>query len=243
MKRISVFLFAVGLMLLPANVLAIGYDLTSLGSTTKLNDGALAYQADPQATGSGVIDSFVRISANTDVVQGYNTSGRPVQYDENTSPTFTHGLLLNNVPTTLIGGILYREFLLDINQISSPPSNLESLDAIDIYQSNTASITDDTLFSTPIWSLDDSILLDYNLNAGSGSGDMFLYVPDALFNASTYVYLYSMFGSENANNDGYEEWAVREGTGSTPAPESATMLLMGTALVGLARLSRKKIKK
>jgi len=70
------------------------------------------YQADPQATGSGVIDSFVRISTNDLIEEGYNTSGRPVPYDENTSPTFTHDLLLSEVlhHGGLTLGILIRLF-------------------------------------------------------------------------------------------------------------------------------------
>ena len=63
------------------------------------------------------------------------------------------------------------------------------------------------------------IRLDYSLNAGSGSGDMFLYVLDAVFDAVftagfTNVILYSQFGlnpGPNRSNDGFEEWATLNG--------------------------------
>jgi hypothetical protein len=55
---------------------------------------------------------------------------------------------------------------------------------------------------------DNAVLLDYRLNSGSGSGDMLLYVPDALFTGGTNVYVYSKFGVEYASNAGFQEWSV-----------------------------------
>ena len=49
--------------------------------------------------GSGGIPAFVRIKGNAgDEIEGYNTSGRPVQFDENTSPTFTHDVRTVDIP-------------------------------------------------------------------------------------------------------------------------------------------------
>src|SRR5438552_596250 len=45
------------------------------------------------------------------------------------------------------------------------------------------------------------VKLDYRLNAGSGAGDMLLYVPDVQFGSNggaQYVYLYSQFGQNYA---------------------------------------------
>src|SRR5262249_39841531 len=97
------------------------------------------------------------------------------------------------------------------------------------------------------------IKLDFSLNSGSGSGDMFLYVRDSAFSAGSgqYVVLYSQFGSPpgaNNANDGYEEWAVRnDGSGGgiqETAPEPSTLVLAlfgvgGLGLKGLRRLRRR----
>jgi len=67
-----------------------------------------------------------------------------------------------------------------------------------------------------------SVLLDASLSSGSGSGDMFLYVPVSLFagTASTdFVYLYCIFGDEaNPSNSGAEEWSLVV----NPIPEAST---------------------
>jgi hypothetical protein len=193
-------------------------DLTPRGSTGNV-DGALFYQADPQPTGSGHIQSFLRIqgaAAQGVVQQGFNTDARPLQFDENKSPTFTHSLTLGSVPRVNIGGTFYREFLLDVNQKSSQP--LLSLDELKLFVGAAPNLTGYSAATgqlaglNAVYSLDGSsdhqVLLDYRLNSGSGSGDMLLYVPDALFTGGNYVYLYSKFGETYASNAGFQEWSV-----------------------------------
>ena len=202
-------------------------DLTTAGATGTIN-GAWFYEAHAAATGSGSIMSFVRIDNNgnaPEIEQGYNTDGRPLQYNEMSSATFTHSLLLSNVPVVTLNGTLYREFLLDINQRNNNP--LLSLDAIQIYRASTKDLIGPVAgLGTPVYNLDAGkdnwIKMDYSLNAGSGSGDMFAYIPNSLFGlgAGDYVYLYSMFGTEFPNNAGFEEWAVRK-DGDTPTAAAA----------------------
>jgi hypothetical protein len=206
-------------------------DLTTLGSSGSIN-GAIYTTNLQQPTGSGVIDSFVRVSAaNQDTVSGYNTDARPLQYDENSSPTFTRSLLLSAIPIVTINGQQYRAFLLDINQTGVDP--LLSLNEVQIWQRSAADLTgfndqnctttgscDAAAFNTgtKVYGMDagadSTVELNYNLNSGSGSGDMYLFVLNSAFNTQTnpYVYLYSSFGVPNNNNDGYEEWAVRGST-------------------------------
>src|ERR1043166_4033058 len=60
--------------------------------TSGFINGGFYMRGDRRPAGSGVIHSFVRIQSNNTTEEGYNTSGRPVSYDENTSMTFTHDI-------------------------------------------------------------------------------------------------------------------------------------------------------
>jgi hypothetical protein len=198
-------------------------DLTTRGSSGVIND-AIFRQADNQPTGTGHIDSFLRVqgaASQGQVQQGYNTSARPLQYDENKSPQFTRTLHLSDVPRVNLGGVTYREFLLDINQKSSQP--LLSLDELRLYLSDQAGLRGydpsthklaglDPVYDMDAGALEDNwVLLDYRLNSGSGSGDMLLFVPDTAFASASpdpVLYLYSKFGVHYAGNAGFQEWAA-----------------------------------
>src|SRR5687767_13014726 len=72
-------------------------DLTAQASQAVVGE-ALLQQTVLSAAGSGNINAFVRIGNNTDVVQGYNTSARPLEFDEKTDAQDTRDLLLSEVP-------------------------------------------------------------------------------------------------------------------------------------------------
>jgi hypothetical protein len=232
------------------NASAVTLDLTAGGSGTI--NGALFVTTDQQPTGSGVIDPFVRLSqtANNTTAEGYNADARPVMPDVNTSATFTHDILLSSIGTTTIGNTSYYQFLLDINQTSNNP--LLSLDELQIYTRTTAltsasTLTDLQTGSTLRYDLDGAgdseILLDYSLNSGSGSGDLFAFIPQSAFgNAAPgdFVYLYSMFGAKGgdyAENDGFEEWATVSGDGRVP-DGGGTLVLLGSALTCVGAFRR-----
>ena len=118
-------------------------DLTSDGASCGplLFNGAIFQELSPQPTGTGYIDPFVRIQANGHE-EGYNTSARPFQsgMDQKDPINYTHDILLSQVPTKLIDGVLYREFFLDINESNSDSNHLLSLDELRIYLSPTGNL-------------------------------------------------------------------------------------------------------
>ncbi len=233
-------------LLLPSAQAAPTLDLTTLGSSGFIN-GALFEQDGNGSSGTGTIMYFVRISTNNTIEQGYNTDGRPLEFDENSSPTFTRSLPLSSVPIVNKGGIDYREFRLDINQ-NEGTGALLSLDTIEIYLASAGNLTGYPALGTKIFDLDSPtadhwILLDADLVAGSGGGeDMLAFIPDSLFVGGSYVYLYSKFGASEGsaypNTDGFEEWSVRKEAPPVPAPGALLLVALGSPLA--IRFHRRK---
>lgn len=215
-------------------------DLTAAGSFAVAPSGAIVQQTDAQPTGTGFIQSFVRVqgySPGGGIEQGLNTDGRPLQFDEKASASFTRSLTLSDVPIVVVNGVAYREFLLDINQKASSP--LLSLDEVQVFLGGVSNLTGyDAAANTlagqaAVFDLDTngdvSVKLDANLNSGSGSGDMLLLIPNLVFagaDPSSFVYLYSLMGDlEGASaNGGFEEWAV---TSTPPSIPGGTASISG----------------
>jgi hypothetical protein len=218
------------------------YDLTHAGSQVEV--GNVVFEtSDFRPAGTGVIRSFVRLqSAGTE--QGYNTSARPVAFDELTDPNFTRDVQVKDLGVQAINGANYFQFSLDINENNSPTGRYLSLDRVQIYVSSTGSHTGTDLsqLGTKVYDLDSGsdnwIDLNYRLNSGSGQGDMRMFVPVTLFNpfsTSSFVTLYSKFGSNEPSNAGFEEWTSLGAL--VPAPGMGA--LGGAALLVCGRRRRR----
>jgi hypothetical protein len=231
------------LLIAAASAPAATTNLTTAGSSGSVN-GALFQTTSVRPTGTGVIDPFLRVQANG-TEQGYNTSGRPVAFDEHTDPNYTRDLVLNELATTTISGIAYFEFLLDINEPNGGGQNLLTLDKLQFYTSPTGSQTTSNVAS--LGSLcydldagtDNAVLMDYNLASGSGSGDVRIFIPISAFAAAAatdFVYLYCLFGEGSSSGDGFEEFAALTGAGPViPLPTTAALATVGIASLGVRR--------
>ena len=217
-----------GVVLFSAAAYATDCDLTQATSTCTVN-GAIFTNSEPQPVGSGVIDSFVRISSNDPFEQGYNTTANNV-FDTQSTNTFDHEVLLGLIEVVNVGGTDYYRFNLDFNQTGSAP--LLSLDEVEIFTSTfpngsietcngggacpagtlagVVDLTDAPVNGTLAYRLDlggdNEVVLNYDLGPGSGGGDMFMLIPKSDFGQvdpnTTYVYLYSAFGGMGSACDG-----------------------------------------
>jgi len=248
----KLFIFAIVAMAVAAapQADAIILDLTTSGSSGTIGDGFFL-QVDDQSTGTGVIDPFVRIQNNPTEL-GFNTDHRPLNGDlddVNNSPQFTHSIKVNEIGSVDLGGVESIRFLLDINESGNTPLiSMNSFHILTAGRGDIGNLAD--LFSegTSIYDMDmsgdNTVELNYILNSGSGSGDMFAYLPRSLFagKEDQFLYLFSAFGVNQASDAGFEEWARIDGTTENPIPEPGTMLLLGSGLLGglAARRRRKK---
>lgn len=223
-------------------------------------------------------------SAGKDVVNAYNTTVDGVLNNSNEN-NWNHAVTFGQMQIQGNGANAYVRFLLDINQTGANPKlNLDDVQIFisSIPNQSVTTFSGDGLVNltgTQVYRMDaagsstppatcqgnnncgaydgsNRVTLDFTLGSGSGSGDMYLDIPIAMFTAAfsaasissqnqagTYIYLYSKFGSNPYNNnDGFEEWAFLakvappDGPGfSTPEPSSLVLAGIGLLAVGAGR--------
>ena len=254
----KMILFALALV---ASVVTSGWattvDLTVSDSGTINGATFDFYKFNP--SGTGVFDPFVRIQENG-TEQGYNTTvanAALLPFQEK------FGIWTHDLPfSSLLASSGSYQFALDIGEPASGTESLLSLDGVKIYKTTTPGQNSDSvdvdgnasgIGGTLLWNMDgleDSwVKLDANRdgNPGNGWSDMLLSVPESVFSSvgpNDYIILWSRFGLQEASDSGTESFGTFEEWGTinpgTQVPEPATMLLLGSGLLGLAGYGRKK---
>lgn len=203
------------------------YNLTGLNADSTVNaakdiatiNGAIfTSDTTKDVVGTGVLQPFVRIQQNGNgnckapcIESGYNTDGT-AQFETKDAggSNWDHSLKLSDVGTTTVNGIVYRNFILDINEANTSADRMLSLDKFKIYLGSVGSLDnytetppdgagpadslkskDGTIIATKIFDIDfnavgantdSSLGLNYNLNEGSGKGiDLVARIPDSYF--------------------------------------------------------------
>jgi hypothetical protein len=229
--------------------------IIDLGSNDSGSANGAYYQwTDYGPTGTGVINSFVRVQ-NKVTEQGYNHGLGNVGPWDTKSGIHTRDVQYQDLVKRTLFGIDYYEFLLDINESSGHSNEYLSLDNVQIFtRSSPITSADESLAGLGTQRFDSdaggdlTVKLDYSRNHGSGSGDMFLYVPVANFAGALpgdYVYFYSHFGDMFGSDAGFEEWAMLRQNNriavppeTSPVPEPGTLMLFGTGLMLAVRKLR-----
>lgn len=256
MTRTRNTLLAVAIAMAFSSAGAATIDLTGGYAVCGTTNGATVCSANSSdgSTGSGTFPAFVGSpGGRPDTFFMYNTTTAPLEAgnEVGNGANQNRAVTLGDFAVTQQGGVDVFTFALDINQLRPDP--LLSLNHISIFMGD-GSLSGydagaDTLGGVAaLWAMaaDDVIELNYALAAGSGRGDMFLYVPTSLFAAygtGANLQLYSRFGSPNNNNNGFEEWSYlscSKTAGTTcytppppPVPEPGTLAMLGLGLLGL----------
>ncbi len=208
-------LLVIGLILLGPPMAFAEVDLynKAVGQSVTAADGSIWQVVDPQTSGTGVFDPFVRIQANG-TESGYNTDASPNPPLDAKAGTFTHSEPFSNVATTTfpqVGGTgSYYLFKLDMDEPSA--TSTLSLDKFEIWS---GTIPDAAVGLTVAGEPDfgsisgatfkelynftgGPVLMDWNITKGGiGVGDMQVFIPtaDVLSPTGQYMYLFTSFGA------------------------------------------------
>jgi hypothetical protein len=231
-RNFTAALIAAGLFAVASIAQATVVDLINNDQGTVTNQyGTAIFQfTQPQPTGTGYIDPFLRVQASP-TEQGYNTSGG-TPFDDKGGP-WTHDIQFSDLQSTAvnINGTTYFKIMVDLNEPNGAKSTID-LTNLQFYTSATGSKTTENISSlgTLRYSLDtntgdNTVLFDAARNNGSGSGDAFIYIPTTAFagtNANDYVYMYVNFGSADTTTaGGFEEFTLVRNL--APVPEMSAL--------------------
>ena len=247
----------------------------SFAAGTSADGDKVIYELiDTHPSGTGVFQPFLTYQSKG-TEEGVNTSlgGNGQGFlDDKRVPKWTHDLHLSDLGVISRGGVDYYAFELDANETGSGNDNRTlSIDDIRIYTSSSSPFTalnNDQKVTTAI--LNNTLgVLRYAQNdpngtanfvmidasrrtegstSGSGSSDMIVLVPTALFSdalPTDFVSFYTLNGVHDSTLDdtkggssdaGYEEWRALV----TVPDGSSTLFLLGAALIPLGILQARR---
>src|SRR5712691_8532502 len=140
-RNFTAALIAAGMLALATVAQATVVDLINndRGTITNSYGTAIFEFTQPQPTGTGYIDPFLRIQANGSE-QGYNTSGG-TPFDDKSGP-WTHNIQFSDLQSTAVtvNGTLYFKIMVDLNEPNGAKSTI-SLENLQFYSSATGSAT------------------------------------------------------------------------------------------------------
>jgi len=267
-KRSQLVAAAIGGLFLASPALADQIDLTVSPYSGAGNQGDLFIRTDQQPTGTGVIKPFLTIQQKG-TEHGYNTdsTNTALLLDDHRAPSqWVRSVTFDEIASVTIGGKAYAQFLLDINETNND-GHLLSMDKLQLFSTSDPNLTGyhETSFDTGMASdgfganatmiydmdkiVDNAVQIDYSFNHGSGSGDMYAFIPYALIKAqqgqNKYLVMYSSFGHPASSSAGFEEWSILATPSGTPVgapPETPlpSAALGGAGLIGLLALKRRR---
>jgi len=231
------------------------------------NQGDLFTENYQQPTGTGVIRPFLSIQRKGQE-HGFNSDATidALLLDDDRSH-WVHSLKMDDIAAVTLAGHTgtYAQFLLDINETNNTSGRLLSMDKLELFSTSDPNLTGYSELSfdtgrasdgfggnaTMIYNmdatLDYTVELDYSLNHGSGSGDMYVFIPYSLIQAQQglgkYLVLYSSFGNPNTSSAGFEEWSVLAKPSSPPVFEGGVTPLPSAALGGAGLMSLLALKR
>lgn len=201
-------------------------DLRAAGSSTTIG-GVIFRDSANIGSGTGGYNTFLALQDNNDA-----GSSEAAFNSDDTSPiepsnpeldlAKSQTVLLANIPVTIVGGVQYYEFRIDLNEANSDPNGQISLDKFIIKTAPATTTiltkTDFDTLTTLRYDMDaaatggDRTLLLSEVSTGSGTDDYAVFVPVANFTgvdpATTNLYLYVQFGAEEGDYQaqaGFEE--------------------------------------
>lgn len=205
MKRILLILLA---CLVPSLARAQTIDLTTLGAIFIGADGARWYQGS-SFPGTVPFTPFLRLQGGT-TEHGFNTDFRPLPPDAvgNTATrSITFGSFGPRILTDATGSYRYYSLFLDVNESSTSGDNYLSLDSLIVYSVPAASggalstLAAIESAGTARYDMDQPanqlVLIDGNLAAGSGLGDLEIDIPASRFDGvgtGDFIYVFLNLG-------------------------------------------------